>query len=196
MGTTCRAKSYLRTTLCYNVIDMSRIYEQLRQLERQARLERTQGLPDSAEATATDVLMSTTLSVPARDTASEPGDGLRPEQPKETFSEGVSSPIYVPDVVPMSEWSSSITLGKDLYEQLLFETLVPAFDQVPLRRVFPFVLYTSSDVADFVAPLIVRASGCGVVHNYPFLKGSGLSRVLLQTRTRQTHIQQIGRAHV
>lgn len=178
---------------------MSRIYEQLRrtELERQGQLERTQVLPESAEATATDVLMNTALSVAAPATATEPGDVLRLEQPKETLIEGVSSEVYAPGVVPMSESSSSIALSKDLYEQLLFESLVPAFEHVPLRRVFPFVLYTPGNVADFVAPLIVRASGCGVVHNYPFLKGFGLSRVLLQTRTRQTRIQhEYGQAQV
>jgi len=170
---------------------MSRIYEQLRrtELERQTELERTQGLPESAEATAIDVLMTTALSVPAPAKATERGGVVRLEQPKETFIEGPASGVHVPSVVPKFELSSPIALSKDLYEQFLFESLVPAFDHVPLRRVFPFVLYTPSEVADFVAPLIVRASGCGVVHNYPFLEGSGLSRALLQTRTRQTRIQ-------
>jgi hypothetical protein len=178
---------------------MSRIYEQLRrtELERQAELERTQGMPESAEATAIDVLMTTAPSVPAPAKGNEQGDVERLELPKETFIEGPSSGIHVSSVVPKSELSSSIALSKDLYEQFLFESLVPAFDHVPLRRVFPFVLYTPSDVADFVAPLIVRASGCGVVHNYPFLNGSALSKVLLQTRTRQTRIQhEYGQAQV
>ena len=149
---------------------MSRIYEQLRrtELERQAELERTQGLPESAEATAIDVLMTVAPSVPAPAKANEQGDVERLEQPKETFIEGPSSGVHVSGGVPKSELSSSIALSKDLYEQFLFERLDPAFDHIPLRRVFPFVLYTPSDVADFVAPLIVRASGCGVVHNYPF----------------------------
>lgn len=181
---------------------MSRIYEQLRrtELERQAELERTQGLPESAEATAIDVLMTTAPSVPAPAKGNEQGDVERLEQTKETFVpviEGPSSGVHVPGVVPKSELSSFIALSKDLYEQFLFESLVPAFDHVPLRRVFPFVLYTPSDVADFVAPLIVRASGCGVVHNYPLLKGTTLSKVLLQTRTRQTRIQyEYGQAQV
>jgi hypothetical protein len=178
---------------------MSRIYEQLRrtELERQAELERTQGLPESAEATAIDVLMTTALSLPAPAKATEQGDVVRLKQPKEAFIEGPASGVQVPGVLQRSELSSCIALSKDLYEQFLFESLVPAFDHVPLRRVFPFVLYTASDVADFVAPLIVRASGCGVVHNYPFLEGSGLSRALLQTRTRQTHIQrEYGQAQV
>src|SRR5215469_3008158 len=161
---------------------MSRIYDQLRrtELERQAELERTQGLPESAEAMATDVLMTATLSVPAPAKATEHDDVERLDQPKEEFIEGVSSGVYVPGAVAKSELATSIALSKDLYEQLLFGSLVPAFDQVPLRRVFPFVLYTPSAAADFVAPLIVSASGCRVVHNDPSLKGSGLSRVLLQ----------------
>jgi hypothetical protein len=156
-----------------------------------------QGLPESTEAAAIDVLMTTALSVPAPAKAAEQGDVVGLEQPKETFIDGPSSEVHVLGVVPKSELSSSIALSKDIYEQFLFESLVPAFDHVPLRRVFSFVLYTPGDVADFVAPLIVRATGCGVVHNYPFLKGSGLSRALLQTRTRQTHIQyEYGQAQV
>ena len=125
---------------------MSRIYEQLRQheLERQAELEKTQALPESAKATPTDVFIATALSVPAPAKAIELSDVVRLEPPKETLIEGVSSGDYVPAVVPKSELSSSIALSKDLYEQLLFESLIPAFDHVPLRRVFPFVLYTPS----------------------------------------------------
>ena len=79
--------------------------------------------------------------------------------------------------------------SRDLYEQLLFQSLVPAFDDVPLRRVFPFILYTPNGVNDFAVPLIVKASGCKLVHDYPFLAGSALSRGLLQTKNYQTRNQ-------
>ena len=95
------------------------------------------------------------------------------------------------------EFESPIELQEkridELYEHLLFENLVPAFDDFPMRRVFPVCFYTPKAWTDdkFEAALkeVIIASGCDVVREYPFLAGSGLYRSSLQTSNRQTRSQ-------
>jgi hypothetical protein len=169
---------------------MSRIHDELKRIEseRQAEVDKT---PAEAESAATPSIYVPQRSyMPVLPATTVPFSDVVQVEPSEDVAYRTSAAGHVVPAVAAPELSvSSIALGRDLYEQLLFESLIPAFDNVPLRRIFPFVLYTPNNVADFAAPLIIRASGCGVVHNYPFLKGSGLSRLLLQARTHQTRIQ-------
>jgi hypothetical protein len=86
----------------------------------------------------------------------------------------------------------------ELYEHLLFQNLVPAFDDIPMRRVFPLCLYTPepwTDQLETALQEVIRVSGCEVVREYPFLKGSGLHRVSLQSPERETR-SQFERSHL
>jgi hypothetical protein len=84
---------------------------------------------------------------------------------------------------------------KDLYESLLFQSLVPAFDDIPMRRVFPVCLYTPDESSAIHTQLaialhaIIATSGCDTVQTYRVLNGSKTYRGLLQTPNRQTHDQ-------
>jgi hypothetical protein len=81
----------------------------------------------------------------------------------------------------------------EFYEALLFQNLVPAFDDIPMRRVFPLCFYTPETWTDnkFETALqeVIKVTGCEVVQEYPFLQGSGLYRGSLQKRNRQTRSQ-------
>jgi len=83
-------------------------------------------------------------------------------------------------------------IAADLYEHLLLQSLAPAFDDIPLKRVFPFFLYTPTELSDLDRQLgagllqVIAASGCNLVYVHPTLHGSKLARASLQTPTRQT----------
>jgi hypothetical protein len=80
-----------------------------------------------------------------------------------------------------------------LYENLLFQNLIPAFDEVPMRRVFPVCFYTQESWTDqkFWQALqeVIRAAGLELVREYPFIQGSGLYRASLQKSNRETRSQ-------
>src|SRR5882724_480924 len=145
----------------------SRTYESLKRAEEKRVQEET------AQTTATPEPHARSIRVHV------PASALMP------LNEGITT-VLEPEPALAGRMSVAI---RDLYEQLLFQSLVPAFDEIPLRRVFPFILYTPNAVNDFAVPLIVRASGCRLVHDYPFLSGSALSRGLLQTQKYQTRNQ-------
>jgi len=67
------------------------------------------------------------------------------------------------------------------------------FDDIPMTRVFPLCFYTPETWTDnkFETALkeVIKATGCEVVQEYPFLQGSGLYRGSLQKRKRQTRSQ-------
>lgn len=83
-------------------------------------------------------------------------------------------------------------ISKDLYENLLLQSLVPAFDKIPTKRVFPICLYVPEvppnvEVGlDSALDAVIAASGCVAVHSYPILHGSKLHRSLHETPNRQT----------
>ena len=81
----------------------------------------------------------------------------------------------------------------ELYENLLFQNLVSAFDDIPMRRVFPVCFYTPETWTDhkFETALqeVIKATDCDIVQEYAFLQGSGLYRGSLQRRKRQTRSQ-------
>jgi hypothetical protein len=86
-------------------------------------------------------------------------------------------------------------IGRDLYENLMFQSLVPAFDDVPMKRVFPICLYTPEESYAVHAQLavalhaVIEASRCDTVQTYPILDGSKLHRGLVRKPERQTHNQ-------
>ncbi len=79
-----------------------------------------------------------------------------------------------------------------LHEHILLESISPAFDDVPLRRIFPFYVYAPTlepiraGQLSLAISQVIEASACSVVRIYPELSGSSLSRATLQTRTHQT----------
>jgi hypothetical protein len=75
---------------------------------------------------------------------------------------------------------------------MMFHNLIPAFDAVPMRRVFPICLYTAEqweEAGKLEAALakVIGVSGCGVIQQYPFLEGSGLYRASLQKPNHETY---------
>jgi hypothetical protein len=80
------------------------------------------------------------------------------------------------------------------YEQLLFQNLLPAFDSIPMKRVFMLCAYSPrkedsfTGTSSFTEELehVVEWSGCQLVWEYPELTGSRLRRGVLQTPYRLT----------
>ncbi len=83
-------------------------------------------------------------------------------------------------------------LQNEIWESLVFQNLLPAFDKVPMRRVFPICFYTKETWTvgfDALVRAVILTSGCELKLEYPFLEGSGVYRGALRTSKRHTRKQ-------
>jgi len=88
--------------------------------------------------------------------------------------------------------SETHSVENEIWESFAFQNLLPAFDDVPMRRVFPICFYTKESWTvgyDALVQAVVLTSGCELVVQYPFLEGSGVFRGLLRTSRRLTRKQ-------
>jgi hypothetical protein len=96
------------------------------------------------------------------------------------------APLLIERVAP----EPSIGSRFDPYESLLFQSLLPAFDDAAIRRVRLLCLYLIDPSDDqWWTSQALNTADFTTVHAYDFLKGSSLSRHVVQNNKRETFRQ-------
>jgi hypothetical protein len=91
-------------------------------------------------------------------------------------------------------WIHRITEGMtEMYEQQIFQNLLPEFDRIPMKRAFMACVYSPKKEDGILDPpleslyaSVINASETEPVWQYPVLTGSRLYRCTLRTSQRQT----------
>lgn len=107
---------------------------------------------------------------------------------RERVTCGPARPVDYELLLGMSE----LHLEDEIWESFMFQNLLPAFDEVPMRRVFPICFHTKETWTvgfDALVRAVLLTSGCELVVEYPLLEGSGVYRGSLRTSKRHTRRQ-------